>query len=459
MILKRIEKFKNNLAISNALVQITYGQLIKEVQKFIELLKKKKIIKKDLIAIDIEDSHFFIIAALGCMEGGYSFLPINCKMTNQEKNKIFNYCKLKAIIKVKDKKIKIKIKHDQKNKFIKQTCIFFTSGTESFPKGVCHSVENLISNAKSFNQAVGIGKKNNFLHLFPMYYMAGFLNSIICPLLAGNKIVIFNKSTIHNYFNFWEEVVKNKINYFWASPSMLNIIYNQKINNNLINEIKKELKFIMVGTAPFHTKLKNKIEKKFKTKCLESYGSSEMLLVSTNLINKSYGSGKILNGIKIKRDLSNNLLISSPFKYNGYLLKNNIVDLDKNNFFNSGDTFKKRGKFIKITGRTKDIIIKEGINISPKYLEDELLKIKGNDEVAVVGVKNDLYGEVPIAFIRSKQKVLKKYIFEILKKRVSKKILPYEIIFLKKIPKNQIGKINKDKLIKLYDTRPRPRKY
>ena len=90
-------------------------------------------------------------------------------------------------------------------------------------------------------------------------------------------------------------MVRNKINYFWASPSILNIIYDQKLDNNLINQIKKELKFIMVGTAPFHSELKNKFKKKFNIKCLESYGSSEMLLVSTNLINKTFGSGKILS--------------------------------------------------------------------------------------------------------------------------------------------------------------------
>ena len=72
-----------------------------------------------------------------------------------------------------------------------------------------------------------------------MYYMAGFLNSIICPLLAGNKIVIFNKSSLSNYMYFWEEIAKNHINYFWASPSIINIIQIQKISSNLLNDIKK----------------------------------------------------------------------------------------------------------------------------------------------------------------------------------------------------------------------------
>ena len=102
-----------------------------------------------------------------------------------------------------------------------------------------------------------------------------------------------------------------------------------------------------------------------------------------------------------------------------------------------------------------DIIIKEGINISPKYLEEELLKIEYNDEVAVVGVKNNLYGEIPIAFIKSKKNKSKRNIIDILKKNISAKILPQDIIFLDKLPKNKIGKIDKNKLIKLYDNRAR----
>jgi acyl-CoA synthetase (AMP-forming)/AMP-acid ligase II len=211
----------------------------------------------------------------------------------------------------------------------------------------------------------------------------------------------------------------------------------------------------MVGTAPFHEQLKKKFKKKFNVRCLESYGSSEMLLVSTNLINKSFGSGKILNGIRIKKDRNKNLLISSPFKFFGYLKKNRLIEINKDRYFNSGDTFKKRNQFIKIIGRTKEIIIKEGINISPKQIEDEFLKIKFVDEVGVIGVKHSLYGEVPVAFVKLNKKIDTDYIIKNLKKKLSEKLIPEEIISVNEIPKNRIGKIDKNKLKKKYDNRSR----
>ena len=87
MILNQIVKFKNNFAISNKSEQITYYELVSNVKNLIKLIKNQNIKSKDLIAVEMEDSHFFIIAALACIEGGYSFLPLNYKMSNFEKKK------------------------------------------------------------------------------------------------------------------------------------------------------------------------------------------------------------------------------------------------------------------------------------------------------------------------------------------------------------------------------------
>ena len=81
------------------------------------------------------------------------------------------------------------------------------------------------------------------------------------------------------------------------------------------------------------------------------------------------------------------------------------------------------------------------------------------DEVGVIGVKNNLYGEVPIAFVKINKKIKPDYINKFLKKRLSEKIIPHEIKFINKLPKNKIGKIDKIKLKKIYDIRYRSSKF
>ena len=449
MITNKLVRFKNFIAIKDSLEEITYLELVRRIKILINLIKKNKIKPKEIIGVEIKDSSNYIIAAIACLEGNYSFLPINYKLREYKKKKLINFCKPKIILRVKNDKIKIIQTRLKAKKLKKQLCIFFSSGTTGFPKAICHTPKNLINNALAFNKLVNLKKKKIFLQLFPMYYMAGFLNSIISPLLAGSKIVIYKKSSVIGYLNFWEIILKNQINYFWASPSIIKIISSLNLRKKDLKKIKKFLNFIFVGTAPFHNQLKNFFKKKFTINCLESYGSTEMLLVSCNLINKTFGSGKLLNGIKIKKDKSENLLISSPYKFYGYLNKKNIT-LNKDIYFNSGDIFEKKKKFIRIIGRTKDIIIKEGINISPKYLENELLKIKNIEEAAVVGVKDDLCGEVPVGFVKlnKKKKLSDSNIIKKLKLRVEEKVIPSKILFIKAMPKNQIGKIDKKKLIK-----------
>ena len=76
---------------------------------------------------------------------------------------------------------------------------------------------------------------------------------------------------------------------------------------------------IFVGTAPFPKKLNNDFYKKLKVKCLESYGSTEQLLISSNTLNfKIHKSGKILPNIKYEITKQNELIINSKFTFDGY---------------------------------------------------------------------------------------------------------------------------------------------
>src|SRR5205814_472885 len=68
--------------------------------------------------------------------------------------------------------------------------IFFTSGTTSRPKGVCHTTHNMLANAIAFNKLVGLTDTVSMLHVMPMGYMAGFLNTILCPILAGGSVFL-----------------------------------------------------------------------------------------------------------------------------------------------------------------------------------------------------------------------------------------------------------------------------
>ena len=251
-----------------------------------------------------------------------------------------------------------------------------------------------------------------------MSYMAGFLNSTLCPLLAGSNIIISKEIHNYNLLNFWHYIKKYKINYTWISPAIIKFLNETKLLGYYSKN--KCLKKIFVGTAPFHKNEKKLFYNNFKIFPFESYGSTEMLLVSSS-INKQKGSGKLLSGVKIKNGDSNELLINSIFKYKGILGKNQKIKKNNNKFFPSGDIGTLYNNYLNLSDRKKELIIKDGINISPKYIEDQIIKIKGVLEVAIVGKKDikTLNEEIICFLIIDKnfnKKIIKNRIFNNLSK-------------------------------------------
>tara|TARA_Y100001970_G_scaffold52328_1_gene66114 strand:+ start:15916 stop:17310 length:1395 start_codon:yes stop_codon:yes gene_type:complete len=435
-----LKKNRFNIAINDIENDRQYKvyDLLKKIKKIQSFFKKKNLKKNDLILVDLPNSIEFIAIYFACIFSKISIVPLSKALSEDQKNYIKKFCRPNLILKTNflqcsNNKINIK------RKFNKNYAIFFTSGTTSKPKGVCHTFDNLIDNAIVFNNFTHIKKKLNFLHFLPMGYMAGFLNSILCPLLAESNLFLIKNYNINTSMKFFELLKNYKINYFWATPSLIDFLNKLSCNKNLLKKVKSNLKMIFVGTAPFPKKLNNDFYKKLKVKCLESYGSTEQLLISTNSTNfKIYKSGKILPSIKYELTNQNEIIINSRFTFDGYLKKYNEVEIRKSKIFETGDLAKVNQKnYLEIIGRKKNIIIKNGINYSPKYYEEKIENFKSVNRAIVLGVNDKSLNQKIFVIIEPKNKINLQFIKN--KIEVSFKEID-DVIFLKKIPLTNIGK-------------------
>ena len=102
--------------------------------------------------------------------------------------------------------------------------IHFTSGTTSLPKGVSHRISVLIGNALAFNNEFGITREDRFLHILPMSYMAGFLNTILSPFMAEASIVLSRQFDAASALRFWGPVMQNEADTFWLTPTILSVL-------------------------------------------------------------------------------------------------------------------------------------------------------------------------------------------------------------------------------------------
>jgi len=156
--------------------------------------------------------------------------------------------------------------------------------------------------------------------------------------------------------------------------------------------------------------------------------------------------GKILDDVDVTFSKDNEILIKVPWMFLGY------YGLNMDNYFinekyRSGDL----GKFdekncLLITGRKKDIIIKGGLNISPKEIEDCIYSLNMIDEVLIIGIKDEILGEKIVCMYVSEIKENSDKIKLINKKIIQKLGIEYhidEFVKIDKIPKNNNGKLDR----------------
>jgi len=470
------ETFENNwdsvLLIDSIKNQkITYQEFFGKILQLKERLSEIGVKKGDFLCVILENSVDLVTIYFSSLILGTIVVPIDPEKGTEEINEILNQFPNKKIIshenflnnavpfiKIDDLKTLESIKNFKdltaltQINFEKVFLITFTSGTSGIQKGVMHSFKNLIQSANAFKKKFNFGNNHVFLHNLPMTYMAGILNLLILPMISNSKIVISERTNASNIMNFWDTAKKFSANSFWLNPTFLELLIKLDRSNLGIEYAKENNVTVCVGTAPLNDITKKNFEKKYKIKIFESYGLSETLFVSTNFPNndKISSVGKLLDNIEIKFE-NDEILINSPWMFLGYY--NSEEKSYKNGFFNTGDLGKiDSDEFLYIVGRKKDIIIKGGMNISPRKIENFLTELGVFNEVAILGFPSRLLGEKIVCI-----SILGKMEKSLAKKTVNKKIIKKlgihhtvdEFIFVENIPKNLNAKIDKPKIIEM----------
>lgn len=340
--------------------------------------------------------------------------------------------------------------------FLSDYLLTFTSGTTGNTKGVRHSLKNLFATADAFNKMFSVGKDNTFAHLMPMTYMAGILNSIIQPFMAGSKIVVLGRFSPMKAFTFWQEVEKYQANTFWMSPSMLTILL--KVAKHEVGQTycKNNKTLFFIGTAPLHQSTRDDFETKYPVKLYASYGLSETLFLSTETPETlAFGGGnvgKLLDGVEYHFGSDGEFLVDVPWMFLGYTNEPTEKYFDGTSY-KTGDLAKIEDGILSIVGRSKDLIIKGGMNISPALIEGVVSGISGVDECCVFSVLSKMKEELVVLAYTSNTNdtaTLEKSISGAVINELGKNYMIDLFYKAKAIPKNINGKNDKKVLKETY---------
>jgi fatty-acyl-CoA synthase len=146
------------------------------------------------------------------------------------------------------------------------------------------------------------------------------------------------------------------------------------------------------------------------------------------------------------------LLFRGPHVCQGYWNQSaaTAAALDADGWFHSGDQARRDGEgFYTIAGRQKDMIISGGVNVYPAEIENLLVQHPGVEDAAVVGVPDQRWGEVGVAFIvrrSNSNDLLEKELREFLAPRLARFKTPKAFRFIDHLPRTDYGKVLKSRL-------------
>lgn len=158
-----------------------------------------------------------------------------------------------------------------------------------------------------------------------------------------------------------------------------------------------------------------------------------------------------VTGTAIPSDQEGEILVRGPNMMLGYLrLEDNDNAFDEEGFFRTGDLGRVvDDRYLLITGRKKDLIIRNGENLSPKEIEDALFTHAGIDNVAVVGMPSERTGEAVCAFIVPREGYsldLAEVSRHLISFGLAKQKIPERIVMVDELPISPQGKILKAEL-------------
>ena len=407
----------SKLAIVGEYGSLSYGELARRATDVASALSTLGLREGDRFVGSLPNNSDFVVCYFAALFGGFTIVPISKSLPPEDVSYISQIVVPKArISRLDDLPMGMTpLMPVPATAPDSASVIFFTSGTTSRPKGVCHRLSNLVENARRFNELTCINADVRMMHVMPMGYMAGFLNTILGPLVAGGTVVLAPTFDAATALAFWKPARDHGVNSLWITPTIAAFLTRLNRSVDVRRWTSNNLAHVFVGTASLPQSVAEAFDSTFRVECLESYGMTELMLVSSNsprYPRKTGSVGRLIDGVKVEARDSNGrtlpctsegpLFVQSDFALDGYLDPDSgIADSPLvDDWMETGDIGQiDENGYLRITGRVKDLIIHGGTNVSPKAVEELLASHVDVREAGVVGAPHPFWGEEVVAFV------------------------------------------------------------
>ncbi len=345
--------------------------------------------------------------------------------------------------------------------------LLHTSGTTSNPKRVMLTHGNLLANVKSIIESFQLTGTDKCLTVTPMFFAAGNTRLMLTHLYLGASMIVMEGRFVAS--KFFKLVQDEEITNLFMVPTMLLMLLNYKNKSSFDTS---SLKFVCFGggVMPIN-KLKDLLNTFRDIPFVQIYGQTEASprishLTPEDRFKKVGSVGKAIPGVTLRIvddegcDVSNGepgeIIVQGSNVMKGYYNRpDETKKVIKDEWLYTGDLGKYDEEgFVYITGRKKNVIISNGVNIYPEEIEEVLMRHSLIKEVCVVGEEHSILGEVPIAKVilnsqtklipsSGKLKNLEVNIINFCFEKLTAYKIPNRIDFVTNLEKTSSGKIKR----------------
>lgn len=470
---------------------ITYGQARRRIGQYARALGELGLRRQDRVTVQAEKSIESLFLYLGIIQAGGTYNPLNTAYTQSELEYFISDARPSVVVcdpKVEDETRKTAARYNVEHVLCLDSdgagsasdiadaakttsdivavatddvaAIIYTSGTTGLSKGAMLTHFNLTSNAHTLHQYWQFVPGDVLLHALPIYHVHGLFVACHCALLNGSPMYFMPKFDL-------DAVIKR----LPTSSVMMGVptFYTRLLKDDrFTRDLTANMRLFISGSAPLLAETHIEFEKRTGHRILERYGMTEAGMITSNPYDGERVAGTVgfalpgidariagENGEVLKSGDIGILEIKGPNVFKGYrnMPEKTAQEFRKDGYFITGDiaTIDAEGR-VSIVGRGKDLIISGGLNIYPKEIEGKIDDQAGVVESAVIGVPHPDFGESVVAVVVPKPGTnpQESDIIAPLEGKLARFKLPKRVFFVDSLPRNAMGKVQKNVLRDLH---------
>ncbi|MDQ0380377.1 FadD3 family acyl-CoA ligase [Amycolatopsis thermophila] len=485
-------KFGASEALVDGGLRLDFRELLEHVRTVARAFLARGIRPGDRVAVNLPNTHHWVLTALGALYAGATLIPVNTRFTAAETVDLLVRGRARALVvaadflgadryaairgtgaDLPDLDTVVRVPLEKPHAGVDGTLgwaeflalapsvpaadaearadavrpddvsdILFTSGTTGRSKGVLSAHRQVVDVAAAWAECGRVTEADRYLVINPFFHSFGYKAGIVVGLLTGAALV---PQAVFDVRTTLDVIARERISVLPGAPTIFQSLLHEPDRGDT-----SSLRLAVTGAATVPASLVRKMraELGFET-VLTAYGLTEAVVVTmcrpgddAEIVAST--SGRATAGFSVAiRD--GEILLRGPNVMLGYLddPESTAKAIDSDGWLHTGDVgvLDDAGN-LTITGRLKDMYICGGFNVYPAEVEHALTELPGVRDAAVVGVPDERMGEVGKAFVVGTG-LTAEDVIAFCRERLANYKVPRFVEFLGELPRNASGKVLK----------------